>query len=676
MTTESFEKSHSAVNRIVFFMPPKWLTYFYVISLGLAYVIVTVHTPIALYPGRPHDDGLYMRLGRSLAEGRWLGGFNQFTLMKGPGYPAFLAVANWLGISVSMAHALFHCFAITFFVAICQRFIKSYLISGVFLILLLWHPISLSGYLLRVLREEIYYGQTLLVLGTMLWILFGPLEARRRLLWAGVAGAVLGWFWLTREEGLWILPGLVLLLLVAGLHAFRQHRVRELVVPMLVVAGVFGATQLGFSSVNRLVYGKFVGVDVKEGNFRRALGAIDSVRSGGTKPFVSITHAAMQRVYMVSPAFASLASYFDGPGKGWESWGCQFHPSACGEVGSGWFMWALRDAAAVTGHYASPAEASAFFGQIADEISVACQRGALECRPQLILEMPPISWPDIWQLLPPRSAYAFNLLLLRNPPLQPNPSSGGGELLEPALRFLNYPLYARSSDVSSGDTYALSGWYLKSGRDWISVEVTSPTKAPVSVQFVRHPSPDIQTGLKDPLASDQRFTFQTRCSDDCTLVLRDPTGEVVQKKLAEFRKAPVDVDLGKGHLHVDSALVLSDAQYAATALDRICAWLRIAILSFYSWLFLPILALSLVAFVASAITFRGRAAFNVCFVVALACWGLVLSRTTLLLLIDITSFPTLFGFYLAPAYYLLVGAAVLSIAAWAQRGANERIAVE
>ena len=661
--------SRGLVSRIGDISPPKWLTYLYVSLLGLAYVIVAVHTPISLHPDAPHDDGLFIRLGRSLAEGRWLGGFNQFTLMKGPGYPAFLAVANWLGVSVSLAHALFHCFAVTFFVTVCHRFIKSYLISGVLLTLLLWHPLSLT--VLRVLRDEIYYGQTLLVLGTMLWMLFGPLEARRRLLWAGVAGAVLGWFWLTREEGIWIVPGLVFLLLVAGLHMFRQRRVLELVVPLFVVIGVFGATQLGFSSVNRLVYGKFVGVDVKEANFRRALGAIDSVRSGGTKPFVSITHAAMQRAYAASPAFASLAPYFNEPGH-WVDSICRWEPDLCGEIGSAWFLWALRDAAAARGHYTSPTEASRFFGRVADEISVACRRGKLECQPQLIPEMPPISWPDVWKRLLPRSIDAFNLLLLRNPAPQLDPSSGGEELLQPALRFLNYPLHTRSLDVPSEDTYVLSGWYHKSGSDWISAEMMSPKGATVSFHFDRRASPDIQKGL-DPLASDQRFVFQARCSDDCTLVLRAPTGEVVEKRLGDYRKAPMDIDLGKGRVHVDSTIVVSDPQYAATELDRICAWLRSAILAYYGGLFLPILALGLVALIASAFTLQGRAAFNVCFVMALACWGLVLSRTALLVLIDITSFRALWSGYLAPAYYLLVAAAVLSIAAWTQRGSDRKI---
>ena len=82
--------SRGLVSRIVDISPPKWLTYLYVSLLGLAYVIVAVHTPISLRPDGLHDDGLFIRLGRSLAEGRWLGGFNQFTLMKGPGFRLFL----------------------------------------------------------------------------------------------------------------------------------------------------------------------------------------------------------------------------------------------------------------------------------------------------------------------------------------------------------------------------------------------------------------------------------------------------------------------------------------------------------------------------------------------------------------------------------------------------------
>ena len=172
MSSELIKNFSAFANRVTNFIVPLWLIYFYVIALSLAYVIVRVHAPLTLYPGAPHDDGLFMSLGRSLAEGHWLGPYNQFTLMKGPGYPAFLAVANWLGISVSLAHALFYCAAAVFFVAIVHRFIKSHLISGLLLALLLGQLLPTTVYLDRILREQIAGSQLLFLFAVGCWCAF------------------------------------------------------------------------------------------------------------------------------------------------------------------------------------------------------------------------------------------------------------------------------------------------------------------------------------------------------------------------------------------------------------------------------------------------------------------------------------------------------------------------
>src|SRR5262245_29118192 len=97
----------------------------YAILLFLAYTVVSVHTPLAILADAVHDDALFVVLGRSLADGRWLGSFNQFTLMKGPGYPAFLALNHWLSTPVSFGHALFHCAALAAFVLVVHPFVRS-----------------------------------------------------------------------------------------------------------------------------------------------------------------------------------------------------------------------------------------------------------------------------------------------------------------------------------------------------------------------------------------------------------------------------------------------------------------------------------------------------------------------------------------------------------------------
>src|SRR4029079_16032984 len=120
---------------------------------------------------------------------------------KGPGYAGFLALSHWLGISVALAHALFHCAAITVFVAVVHRLVGSLLVSGLLMALLLWHPISITGDLLRVYRDAIYYGQVLIIRSAVLWTLFCANVGREKAVFAAVSGTFLGWFWLTREEG-------------------------------------------------------------------------------------------------------------------------------------------------------------------------------------------------------------------------------------------------------------------------------------------------------------------------------------------------------------------------------------------------------------------------------------------------------------------------------------------
>src|SRR5262249_34370314 len=162
---------------------------------------------------------------------------------------------------------------------------------------------------------------------------------------------------------------------------------------------------------------------------------------------------------------------------------------ACGDIAAGFFMWSLRDAAAGAGYYTSPQAASQFFGQIADEISLACARGALACNPPLIAEMPHVTHEELAQI-PQLYSYALKLLLLRDPSpaIEPDRSSGGAAAFNGNLQFLNYPLHTSSSDIRPG--FFLSGWFYRSGNDWFSARVARQgTEA--AVEFRRRESSDI-----------------------------------------------------------------------------------------------------------------------------------------------------------------------------------------
>ena len=323
---------------------PKPIAYCYFIILSLLYIFVYVNTPLTVYSDAIYDDALFIKLGRFLAERRWLGPYDELTLVKGPGYPVFLALSNWFCLPISLAHAVFHCTAIIFFTAVMHRFTRSFLVSGLLFALLLFHPSVLTPVQLRVVRDEIYYGEMLIAFAAIAFALFGSTKKEFKILFAALGGVFLGWLWLTREEGAWLLPALAVMIGTALIYAHRNKRLRELVVIATILVASFGTTQIAFRAINWWTYGMFVGVETKEANFEKALGALQSVRSGGTKPFVSITNEAMKRVSEVSPAFRTLDPYFDGPrGAFWRQAPCWLHPDACGENDSTFFMWTLAN---------------------------------------------------------------------------------------------------------------------------------------------------------------------------------------------------------------------------------------------------------------------------------------------------------------------------------------------
>jgi hypothetical protein len=343
-------------------------------------------------------------------------------------------------------------------------------------------------------------------------------------------------------------------------------------------------------------------------------------------------------------------------------------PSACGEIGSGWFIFALRDAAAKAGYYKTPAQASTFFGQLAEEILSACVRESLKCSAQLIAEMPPVNWDQIAEGFQRQIARIFSLLILPNPALQFDPSVGPEDQIEQCLRFLNFPVYTKPSN-SQGmrETYALSGWYYKLGDDWLDIQIQPQrgSETQVALHLERRPSPDLVQAFNDPRAADQRLAIWVRCSNECVVAFR--TGEgAVSRTLAELRRAPLGFEVGSGRVHFDSVVVRPNPGFSTPRTQELANSVREVVVSNYKFVFLPVVGIGAIAFVVLSLLRLRRALSNLSYVVALTCWMLVVLRAGLLTLIDVTSFPALNPSYLAPAYFLLVAAAVLSCAAWLQ----------
>lgn len=648
-------------------LPPvsSWSKYggwFVVIFAAATYMFLTMNTPLVIMVWQNYDDNLFVRLGQYFAEGRWLGPFNQFTLMKGPGYPLFLAASYWAGLPITFTEGLFYCLALSAFALVALKVTKSRLVALVLFVAPLLHPKMFET--ARIMRDVIYVSQSILFLALLSYCLLVAENRRSRTISAIVAGLLFGWLWLTREEGVWLLPGTAGLVTYAFLRKRAHQSMNAWLSPALIVIGVFFATQLLFAAVNYFNYGKFIGVDFKEHNFQAALSAMESVQAGTPIPYVNVPRAARMQIYTISPSFARLRPYLDpspspSPKKGA---GCQFRPTTCGDFGNGFFMWSLRDAAAAIGEYNSPEMAAHFFERITKDIQSACDEARLRCAKWYVPYMPRMTPQQINEI--PKSAGTLLSLVVhpgKYPGFNERKVTGTESDFHSTLDFLNHPVHYPLTDSPSVYVH-IKGWYHNptAGNEWFSINVSDSLDKARPYSLSRVASPDLVRTQHDQRADHQRFAFRTQCGTGCTL--RFTAGNGVSRDVVISDSAALArqfMRMGSGLLVFDGGMV---SRYEAhDERVTIAGKTRAALYPIYRAILPTLLGLGALAFIVGLFIAIRRRLYPIVLGMAAACWISVMVRSAILVLIDVSSFSAMITPYLLPIFSLTVIASILSL---------------
>ncbi len=374
-------------------------------ALVLLRLWLTNDLSIAARPIAPHDDALFVRLADSIIHGHWLGKYDELTLAKGPGYPLYIAANYALHIPLLLAEQLLYIsFCLLFLLAIRPWRWPSVLQLSL-LASLLFHPASFpTGSLAHVTREGIYPALSGLVLACALGLLLRATRPLRQVLaWSCGLGFTFGWFWLTREEGLWLMPSVGLLLAACLMRVWQGATVDRWRRSLACLAGVAMTLVMinGVCLMNRIKYGQYTTLEFRSSAFLDAYGALTRIRPSQFHPRIPVPRESRELAYAASPTFARLRPYLDGDHcRGWISNSSQ---TTCEyDIAGGWFMWALRDAVQVSEKPRNAAEALRFYRTMADEINLACDRGVLPSGPRRSTLTPPL---DFRYLSPARVAF-------------------------------------------------------------------------------------------------------------------------------------------------------------------------------------------------------------------------------------------------------------------------------
>lgn len=360
---------------------------FFVFVLGIIKQILVSHIPIYAITTGAIDDHLMVRTANNLLTLKWLGAYDNLTLVKGPFFPFFLAVSNFIGISyIDMVTVTYTLASAIFVIAIHKIFQSKYPLYFIFLILL-FNPISYSwDAVQRVYRNSITAGQVLFIFSGYFALYLRRAEPIKKLIpWALCSTLGLVTFWFTREDAIWIVPFIVVVTIIASIMILfakprnwkmARNKIALFFVPCI---GILFFT-IVISSINFMVYGVYMTNELNEGNFPKALQAMYSVKDDTPVPYVSVSRNKLEKLYEVSPTLHSIKDTFDQRYTFWSACGRNQNN---GEIEDGWFFWALRESAQIEGYHIDAKTAQIFYGSIYDEIMQAINNNQLETQPTM-----------------------------------------------------------------------------------------------------------------------------------------------------------------------------------------------------------------------------------------------------------------------------------------------------
>ncbi|WP_270914225.1 hypothetical protein [Allofournierella sp. CML151] len=342
--------------------------------------------------GAPLDDELMFGAAQSITAGQWLGAYDWLTLSKHMFFAVWLALCSLLHLPYLAAGQLLTCsaaLACAFaFAPVLRRWKSRFAVFA----LLAFSPAATASFTLRVYRDNIFPGLCMLFFaGLCGYALRCRRPVKQGIGWLVLSGVGLGLAWLTREDGIWLLPfaaaGTLILIVTAlrdkGALPKKLGRCALLAVPY----GLLAAAILAYSAVNYAYYGLFAVSDFSSGSFAAAVGAMSRVKAEEWKPLCSVPTDVRMKLYDAVPQLQPLEYWLEED----EDLQNSFRNPELDDYQSGSFYWALRKAAWNEGVYDSPQKAAEYWQQVADAINALCDSGQLEANgPERSSTTPPI----------------------------------------------------------------------------------------------------------------------------------------------------------------------------------------------------------------------------------------------------------------------------------------------
>lgn len=325
------------------------------IALTAGRIVVSTAQRPHYYLLTPHDDGNYVRRALMLADGRWATGFDQYTFIRGPLYPLYLAAVSRSGLALPLVDVTLQCLvSILLAGEIAERIRLGRLgLIGVYLSLF-FIPIieTLSGS--HVLRDN--FAQLLLL--AIVAVGLRALRTRSPQ-WTIVTALGVGLMAILREDAIWLLPWGLVVLAVFVARQFRDTSRAVAVVVALAAPVAYWAPGAIVAQINSRSGLNSVTL-FDEPHFVHAHQSLARYINDGTSNPFTLTPTMFDSLSQRSPTLARVADGF----RNWQLAG--------GVVYVDSLRFALADGLAASGDLQDPSRRAGILDALTHEIDGLC----------------------------------------------------------------------------------------------------------------------------------------------------------------------------------------------------------------------------------------------------------------------------------------------------------------
>lgn len=331
-----------------------------------------------------HDTLIFINQAISILEGNWLGPYSEFTLMKGPATPMWIALMNFLGIPLLMSHHLIYLGASILLMLAFRRFTSSNGFILFVFVLALFSPFTFNyGAIASAFREMLHQPLVLGLIALSI-ILFADF-IKDRSINTGLCilfGVMLLLFWNNREEGAWIVPWFLWLIAVMTTHTYNSRQtgnlrsVSNLAQVVLIPFAIWGVGTMTIAWKNYQEYEVFTVVELKTPQFKRAFGGLIGIKAETWHPRYAAQSDVLDKLYTLPSGGELDLDHKENEKRK--------------PILSLKLPWNFRTAVADAGYYEKGGQAVlGFYDRIGIDIEAACERRDFECEDPVLGIFPP-----------------------------------------------------------------------------------------------------------------------------------------------------------------------------------------------------------------------------------------------------------------------------------------------